>query len=126
MWYREARRLLAQKAIGIGGGILRRPATRNKTADTPTEIARLDESSRIRRERRKGHPEYTTLEEKLEETQGRNGFMDPPMPIPKALNDSSRVLPSGILDHHKVDDSTKPGFEEQFLENPDPKTRHLF
>lgn len=118
MWYRLAKQAVRRN---IGGGIRPGRQSNDQVARVPSEQDRLRSLSEQRtRLRRMLNPRtHRTLEERLEETANRNGFMS----TPAALALEQQVLPAGILDHHRTTDpsgdATAGGtFTEQFRYQP--------
>jgi hypothetical protein len=118
MWYRLARQTMRKI---IGGGIRPGTPSNDEVAMTPTSEERMRTLSeqRVRLRRMLNPKTHRTLEERLEETPNRNGFMS----TPAALNLMQGVLPAGILDHHPTThpsgDATAGGtFTEEFRYQP--------
>ncbi len=118
MWYRLARLTVRRN---IGGGIRPGSPSNDNVARTPTDEERLRMLSeqRTRLQRMLNPRTHRTLEQQLEETPNRNGFMS----TPAALALMQQVLPAGILDHHPTThpsgDATAGGtFTEEFRWNP--------
>lgn len=118
MWYRLAKETIRRT---IGGGIRPGTPSNDEVARTPTAKERMRTLSeqRVRLQRMLNPRTHRTLEERLEATPNRNGFMS----TPAALNLMQEVLPAGILDHHRTThpsgDATAGGtFTEEFRQQP--------